>query len=762
STPSSPSLQWPRASWQGVPPLVALAGGASITFKPQVTSDGDPGVLVTVHGSGSLADGSPLGEIKSVIQSFGITDPAILDPIDTLLDGAATLSTSFLLSAGALRGWSAKILPTSSGFDGDAISDAISGALAALGGGGAPLFDFGLGIPAFEIGSDEGDSGTPSGWRLWFDDCALGFPNVLSLGPTSIAGRLRLNLSMFEFLPSTVQALDLPDLIAFILGELQMLGTWISGVDLTSLIEQVVPFDEWIPWIRIQLEAGTGISDIIDSVQSILGLANDQMEMLYAFLFRAMADLDVGIARTLAIEAWEACFGVTGALGTSIDVSGALDFLRSLESLGRAWVRVFSEALAAAVVALNTWSDGASALVTHLFETILADSNPAPLLRFATDVMTGVLDGLGAAAGSWNIGDQIPDVFRDLADALLDLLDWESPGTRPVIAMTSPGDEAIDVASGPWFVGHLLSSITLQVPAFRDHAGWRFVPDGGTAFMDHLTGLGATIESGASSILCWMSALLDVSSVDLTVLPIHPSGRAGLSSSERDLLESARTSVEHERDLIKLVRQFPPLALPFVVVEAVRARFRPDPVFRYVGCDLESDARTDVLRLPPPGFPMPEGGIRSYVVLSDVHRDCAGDDEGVMRFGSIDHFRDNRAMYLAMLQDAFDSGRTVIEAGDCEELWFIGDPMAAEERFTHSKLRRIMRDNAPIYVLLWDLARQGRYFRVFGNHDSYLRLLWYDEPASSASDPGGRWKGFLEEWLDVVRMVRPTASLSEL
>lgn len=133
---------------------------------------------------------------------------------------------------------------------------------------------------------------------------------------------------------------------------------------------------------------------------------------------------------------------------------------------------------------------------------------------------------------------------------------------------------------------------------------------------------------------------------------------------------------------------------------------------------------------------LPEPGAeRKYLIFSDLHRDTANDDRGPFMPGSIDHFTANARLYCRFLDYARDNQYTVLEAGDCEELWFIRDPAeymrpnARNETGVVKTLREIIEtysqgpDDGPInvYARLRNLHRNGRYFRLYGNHDSFLK-----------------------------------------
>jgi hypothetical protein len=117
-----------------------------------------------------------------------------------------------------------------------------------------------------------------------------------------------------------------------------------------------------------------------------------------------------------------------------------------------------------------------------------------------------------------------------------------------------------------------------------------------------------------------------------------------------------------------------------------------------------------------------------YLIVSDVHRDCAADyalpfDEK----GGISHFRDNAELFLNILKWADAEGYTVLEAGDCEELWYIRDadtmmtPDAKGRKEIPKILAEIIKTHKALYEQMRKMWRDGKYYRLFGNHDSFLR-----------------------------------------
>lgn len=88
-----------------------------------------------------------------------------------------------------------------------------------------------------------------------------------------------------------------------------------------------------------------------------------------------------------------------------------------------------------------------------------------------------------------------------------------------------------------------------------------------------------------------------------------------------------------------------------------------------------------------------------FVFFSDSHR---GD-------GSVsDEFAKNRHIFVGALQHYLDEGFTLIEAGDNDDLW------------EFPKVRHIAHANQLTYKLLQEFHTQGRYWRMYGNHDMQL------------------------------------------
>lgn len=178
------------------------------------------------------------------------------------------------------------------------------------------------------------------------------------------------------------------------------------------------------------------------------------------------------------------------------------------------------------------------------------------------------------------------------------------------------------------------------------------------------------------------------------------------------LLEQAENDFEIEWLVLQLAR-FTPVGLLFVLVgTTVKLFTSPAPWLELLLNPVEENPDLNVLRLDGPSE------TNKYILFSDIHRDAASDERPPYQFGSIDHFMPNRGQYLELLKHYADIPEyTIIEIGDCEELWFHRD----FSRTPTQKMQEIVQTHVEIYELLRDLHEQGRYVRIQGNHDSYLQ-----------------------------------------
>ncbi len=179
-----------------------------------------------------------------------------------------------------------------------------------------------------------------------------------------------------------------------------------------------------------------------------------------------------------------------------------------------------------------------------------------------------------------------------------------------------------------------------------------------------------------------------------------------------DLIGEAQQDEAAEWALLSMAR-YTPLGIQLIIAGIFHClRHHPLPWWKLMFKDIENDPNLKVKRLPAPA----PGGPK-YLIFSDIHRDAQSDRREPLEFGSIDHFSANQPLYCEILDYAFDHGYTVLEVGDCDELWFFRDYSIGPRE----KLQQIVATHRPVYDRLFKLHRAGRYFRVYGNHDCYIR-----------------------------------------
>lgn len=88
-----------------------------------------------------------------------------------------------------------------------------------------------------------------------------------------------------------------------------------------------------------------------------------------------------------------------------------------------------------------------------------------------------------------------------------------------------------------------------------------------------------------------------------------------------------------------------------------------------------------------------------FIFFSDLHR---GDGS------SFDEFAKNKMIYVTALSHYLDEGFTYVENGDGDELW------------ENTKFKWIVRANGIVWERLRAFHADGRYIRLYGNHDNQL------------------------------------------
>jgi hypothetical protein len=184
-------------------------------------------------------------------------------------------------------------------------------------------------------------------------------------------------------------------------------------------------------------------------------------------------------------------------------------------------------------------------------------------------------------------------------------------------------------------------------------------------------------------------------------------------------------SDDHYENAILPMSRIPGVNVLVLAALLLQEVLDPMEVLGWIGRDISDLPRAGtpnrpekMKRLPAPGSPTTvrdEPAKVKYMIFSDTHREPPQDVEF-----RISHFNANQEIYLRALEWCDDRGYTVIENGDCEELWYVPSfkPGLRDPKLT--RLQDILALHQPVYTKLADLAKEQRYYRSIGNHDSYL------------------------------------------
>jgi UDP-2,3-diacylglucosamine pyrophosphatase LpxH len=197
-------------------------------------------------------------------------------------------------------------------------------------------------------------------------------------------------------------------------------------------------------------------------------------------------------------------------------------------------------------------------------------------------------------------------------------------------------------------------------------------------------------------------------------------------AQEQDLMTAmADLSDVHYEAVILPISRVPGVNVIVLAALLLQELLDPMEVLGWIGADINDLPRQGrpnrpekTRKLPAPGENGAGGKPVKYMIFSDTHREPRQD----LKF-RISHFHANRSLYLRALRYCERRGYTVIENGDCEELWYEPTFHPARRQSKLDRFKDIRRIHAPVYKKLASLAKEKRYFRSIGNHDSYL---WED------------------------------------
>lgn len=587
-----------------------------------------------------------------------------------------------------------------------------------------------LGDAAFDlpIGADAlGD------WQLRLADVQVGFPQVQGLALPALRGDLLVeNFDALDpaalslaFEPAEIQPLDLPQALRLLLARLRWLASALSLDDLAEQAGLSLNEADWLDFFADALGDTPSQAFVEALVQPALAALD--AERVFALLLRAIGRLDPALDPAgWAAAAWRAWFAVgTPTLPANADAHAAL---------ARLLQRLFDLAPQAApqlVASLFAQAESLLPQPGRLFSSLLELAPGLPAARL-TDFAALCTRLVTLAAQHLPSG----ELAAQVATALLDML-------RP-----SQRSSALDIPAPPlplppglvgsglqlplvdWLVGRVLAGLALGPLQLAPPAGWDRLPGLGSATVDSLAGMVADAAAASTA-------------TGSNVLAMFEGLFASMHLPNLDDPDDRAAAIEREWTMLNLVRRYPPAAM-LLIPASIAFNFWQFPgIFaRLAGADVTKDDTLVTERLHEPG------ADARYLIVSDLHRDAASDDRGPLNFGSIDHFNDNSALYRQVLAWVRDNDVTLIENGDCEELWYIREGF--EYATPTAKMQAILATHGEVYADLWELFVAGRYRRVIGNHDSYLREMMTPVTQAGITRPWLQW-----QWKAAADAVRP-------
>lgn len=129
-----------------------------------------------------------------------------------------------------------------------------------------------------------------------------------------------------------------------------------------------------------------------------------------------------------------------------------------------------------------------------------------------------------------------------------------------------------------------------------------------------------------------------------------------------------------------------------------------------------------------PALPVILDKGKKYYIFSDLHRGNGG---------KVDYFNHNRKILSTIFIDIFYENQyqkdtALVMVGDIEECWAYGFSLAHGNRFAQpmknlDKLIDAGRNKDKDSIFYWEkkFNEEGRYYRIFGNHDDYWKNISY-------------------------------------
>lgn len=545
-----------------------------------------------------------------------------------------------------------------------------------------------LGLPTLHLPFDPAGPRLNAPWSLGFRDSAIRFPTVAGLSGLRLDGSLLWESGVgnrFTLAPTSGGSFDLPDILRVLLARLEWGQSPLTLGQIRDAAAGSLPEIEW----------QTLFAGLVPAVLPNTAAQWDAFEIaLRAALDAAVAaGMDVGRVFTIAFRAF----------------ASAPDAI--LERLWAVWfsiARVASPlaALPGMLASLLASAPAAFDRAVKIFFEKPSGFDPgdlfAPLLDFIGDNLVPSSFELWARVVA-NAVNHTPDgafpgVMLKVFSAIL-AAPWLQPLWSAVQAVELAAINAFFAGLGLFGVD-VFMAFTVMILAAASRS-----------FVDFLQGNEpfASIVNGFGS---WLSTPLPEVQFGrfLAFLQYMIFPPAGLTPGERRAREERILCAANAQPLFGILLTLLYLPIAFLFNKSDALDLMQNPVN------------------PEAGRKVRTFGKGKYLILSDIHRDTRRDKLPPLQVGSIYHFSNNKDLFLRVLDWADAKGFTVLEGGDCEELWFIRDPVyhLAPDPATgfvgfKKQLHETIDSHADVYAKLRSLHHRNRYFRIFGNHDSYLR-----------------------------------------
>jgi hypothetical protein len=545
-----------------------------------------------------------------------------------------------------------------------------------------------LGLPTLQLPFDSAGPRPGTQWSLGFRGCAIRFPAIGGLSGLRLEGSLlweSASVNRFTLAPSSGGTFELPEILRVLLARLDWAQSPLTLSEIRDAATASLPELEWqevfaglVPTsLPSTLAAWEAFETALSATLEAAAAAFD-FETAFAMAFRGFANAQDAVLERL----WKIWFSIAGVADPLSAAPGMLAGV--LASAPAACDRAL-----AALFKSPPSSFRPEALFAQILAFMGANLGVLSLELWAHTAVAAVSHSSDAA---------LPDTAEGLVSAL-----YAAPWLQTVWSGLAPVELAAINAmfSGLNLFGlDAMMAFTMLLLAAASRGFVEFLR-GNEPFASWLSGLGNWLSTPLPEL--HFGRLL----VFLQHLIAPPSG---LTAEQRRVREERILCAASQQPLfgILLTLFYLPIAFFFNGSDALDLMRTP------VNSESGRKVRT-----------FPKG---RYLILSDIHRDTQRDKLPPLEVGSMYHFSNNKDLFLRVLNWADEGGFTVLEAGDCEELWFIRDPVyhVTPDPNTNvsgfkRQLQETIQTHPEVYAKLRSLHRNDRYFRIYGNHDSYLR-----------------------------------------